>query len=254
MIEVLIIGYGTVGKNLASELATINPDIFDKYKTKFNSKRKIIYDVAFICVDTPYISDDNPCDISEVYDAISENEAKIYVIKSTVLPGTCDHLHDKLNKKIVFSPEYYGSTHFTNNYRYNFPILGGEKHICSDIIQILQDVYDCRHKFAITDCKTAELTKYMENAFLATKVSFCTQFWQIAQESNVNYQELRELFLLDPRINPSNTFVFNSHPFWESHCYNKDLAAIAIKYNAKLLLDIIDFNNNMKKMNNENEV
>ena len=37
-------------------------------------------------------------------------------------------------------------------------------------------VYDARHTFRIVDSKTAELCKYMENSFLATKVAFCIQF------------------------------------------------------------------------------
>ena len=244
--QILIIGYGIVGKNLAMELGVLNPDVYDKYNTVCNTRKNIKYDIAFICVDTPFIDSSNPCDTSEVYNAINENDANIFVIKSTVLPGTCEAIAKKTNKKIVFSPEYYGSTQFSNNYVYDFTILGGEKKTCCDIIQVLQNIYDCRHRFAITNWKTAELVKYMENSYLATKVSFCIQFWNIAQECGVNYEELRELFILDPRVDPANTFVFNDHPFWSSHCYDKDLAAIATVYNAPLVKEIINYNEQMK--------
>ena len=53
--NILIVGYGVVGKNLTNEIIKLKPDIFDKYKKEFNSKRKIKYDIAFICVDTPLI-------------------------------------------------------------------------------------------------------------------------------------------------------------------------------------------------------
>ena len=57
MSKVLIIGFGTVGHNLAEELAPLHPDIYDKYKPGHNTRDPYGgYDVAFICVDTPYIS------------------------------------------------------------------------------------------------------------------------------------------------------------------------------------------------------
>ena len=94
---------------------------------------------------------------------------------------------------------------------------------------------------------TAEIAKYMENSWLATKVSFCSQFFQIAKRHGVSYEELRELFILDPRVNPSHTFIYEEHPYWESHCLDKDVAHIAnSEDSASLLRDIIKFNNDMK--------
>jgi UDPglucose 6-dehydrogenase len=53
----------------------------------------------------------------------------------------------------------------------------------------------------------------MLNSFLATKVSFCIQFKQLCDILNINYEELRELFILDPRINPAHTFVYDEQPY-----------------------------------------
>lgn len=247
MKNVLIVGYGIVGKNLSHEIRNLHPDIYDKYKTELNTKKSNkVYDFAFICVDTPYIDENIPCDLKEVKNAIFENEAEIYLIKSTILPGSIENLIEETGKKIIFSPEYYGSTHFSNNYVYNFTILGGEKAICKKAIQLLQNVYDGRHRFIVVDSRAAELVKYMENAYLAMKVSFCSQFWNIAKEIDVDYEMLRELFISDPRINPSNTFIFDEHPYWESHCYDKDLAAFSSVYDAPLIEAVISFNEMMK--------
>lgn len=249
MNNILIVGYGIVGKNLFNEIRNLCPDIYDKYKVEVNTKKNNkSYDFAFICVDTPYIDENTPCDLTEVKSALLENEAEIYLIKSTILPGSIDKLIEDTGKKIIFSPEYYGSTHFSNNYIYNFTILGGEKEYCKKAIQLLQNVYDGRHRFIVVNSKTAELVKYMENAYLAMKVSFCTQFWSIAKEIGVDYEVLRELFVLDPRINPSNTFVFDEHPYWQSHCYDKDLAALSNVYDAPLIESVINFNEMMKKI------
>ena len=86
----------------------------------------------------------------------------------------------------------------------------------------------------------------MENSFLATKVSFCNEFYEIAKTLGVHYEELRELFVLDPRVNPSHTFVYEDTPYWNSHCLNKDVPSIADFANSKLLWSIIDYNNNQK--------
>lgn len=241
--DVLIIGCGVVGSNLAAELKSLNPAMYDKYKDI--DSRYYSHKIAFVCVDTPK-TDDVKCDISEVKNAILENDADIYVIKSTVLPGTTEQLAKQTGKHIVFSPEYYGGTQHCNNYNFDYTILGGEKEDCARVIQMLEKAYDGRHQFRITDYRTAELVKYMENSYLATKVSFCQQFYRIASELGVTYEELRELFVLDPRVNPSHTFVYADKPYWESHCLDKDVPAIADAYDADFLKAVIDYNEKCK--------
>lgn len=245
--NVLIVGYGIVGHNLHNELNKLNIDIYDKYKIENNTKRdNIKYDFCFICVDTPYIDENNVCDISQLENALIENESDIYIIKSTILPQTTEKLSKEFNKKIIFSPEYYGGTQHCNNYNFDFTILGGEKESCLKVQQLLQEVYDGRHIFRIVDSQTAELCKYMENSFLATKVAFCIQFYELAKKIGVNYEELRECFILDPRVNPSHTFVYEEHPYYKSHCLDKDVPAIANFLNAEFLKAVIVFNDIQK--------
>ena len=102
MKSVLIVGYGVVGHNLAKELKKLKPDIYDKVKTEYNTKRDIKYDFCFICVDTPYVNEEVPCDRTDVYDAIRENDADIYIIKSTVLPKTTKMLNKQCKKGGIF--------------------------------------------------------------------------------------------------------------------------------------------------------
>ncbi|MBQ3477505.1 MAG: hypothetical protein IJH25_04965 [Clostridia bacterium] len=241
----LIIGVGTVGGNLARELAVLKPHLYDKYKGIDTRQGGVHYDAAFVCVDTP-MAGDSACDISEVRAAILEHDVDVFVIKSTVLPGTTEALSRDTGKAVVFSPEYYGGTQHCNNFSFPFTILGGEKEACVKVVQLLQRVYDARHQFRITDSRTAELAKYMENSYLAMKVSFCGQFFDIAEKVGVCYEELRELFVLDPRVEPSHTFVYRDKPYWDSHCLNKDVRAIAGAYDARLLLDMIAFNEERK--------
>lgn len=242
--NVLIIGYGVVGNNLEKEISKLKPEIYDKYK-QVDTRTQCSYDIAFVCVDTP-INDGALCDTTEVKNAIEQNDADVYVIKSTVLPHTTEKLEKETGKTIIFSPEYYGATQHCNNYDFDFTILGGRKEACQKVVQALQRVFDGRHTFRIVDSTTAELAKYMENSWLAAKVSFCVQFYQLAKKLGVSYEELRELFILDPRVNPSHTFVYDDHPYWSSHCLDKDVRAIANSEEAELLLEIIKFNEKCK--------
>lgn len=255
----LIVGYGITGNNVARELhrGVIPYDIYDK---KFEEFKHVFdeYDFIFICVDTPYIDKDHPCDVSAVEDVIDTWKDKlspegVFVIKSTVLPvkHNIPLLHTKY-PHIVFSPEYYGSTQHCNNFEFDFTILGGLYKDCIKVQQLLQKVYDGRHTFRITDPYTACLAKYMENCYLAMKVSFCNQFANIAKSNYIDYESLRELFILDPRVNPSHTFVYIDQPYWDSHCLNKDVRAIAEVTDAELLKDVIKFNESQKNLKDAN--
>lgn len=245
MSDVLIVGFGVVGENLSRELGALNPDIYDINKPGLDKKTEGRYDLAIICVNTP-ISEDNNLDITEVRNAINDNDSEIYIIKSTCPLGTVEKLKAETGKRIIFSPEYYGNTQHNNNFDFNFTVLGGDKQDCIDVIQILQQCYDARHQFRITDSRTAELAKLMENSYLATKVSFCNQFYNICGQQGINYEELRELFILDSRVSPSHTFVFRDHPYWDSHCLNKDVQYTAYGLDAPLLQNVIAFNEAQK--------
>jgi len=254
MKKCLIVGYGHIGQKLYKEYAALNPDRYDPYKGIDEKVALNKYALAFICVDTPMLPDGS-CDLSQVEQAIDETNAEIIVLRSTVIPGTTDGLINKTGKKIVFCPEFCGVTQHSDisQFDFDFTILGGNKEWCNAVVQILQNVYDARHRFCLTDTKTAELVKYMENTMLAAKVSLCVQFWQIAKRIGVNYTELRELLLNDPRINRAHTFVYDDRPYWESHCFDKDLAAISAFTDAPLVRSIIEYNESCKEVNT-NEV
>lgn len=248
MANVLIVGYGNIGQKLAEEYRVLNPDIYDPYKG-FAEKKDIKYDVAFVAVDTP-MNEDGTCDLSQVECAIRETNADIIVLRSTVPPGTTEQMISRVEKKIVFSPEFYGTTQHCDHktFDFNFTIIGSIAKGWSDkVVQILQEVYDARHRFVLTDCKTAELAKYMENTFLAARVSLCIQFWEIANQLGVSYPALREVFLNDERFNRAHTFVYSEHPYWKSHCFDKDLRALTSFTEAPLVQNIIDYNETCKK-------
>lgn len=242
MKSVLIVGIGNIGSRLYKEYAKLKPDRYDPSKG-IDEKKDIHYDFAFIAVDTPMRADGS-CDLSQVETALKETDAEIYVLRSTVPPETTKNLRVSTAKRIVFCPEFYGTTQHCDEttFDFDFTILGGLKLDCNPVIQLLQEVYDARHRFRITTSTTAELTKYMENCMLATKVSFCVQFWELAKQFDVNYPEMRELLLEDKRFSRAHTFVYDEHPYWESHCLDKDLRAITHVADAPFINEVITYN------------
>ena len=243
MKSVLIIGKGTVGSNLGKEIVKLKPEFIDKYK-KIDTRTCKHYDFGFVCVDTPFRG--NTLDISEVVNAVNENDCDIYILKSTCPVGTVDMIKEKTGKRIIFSPEYYGGTQHCNNFKFNFTVLGGERSDCYEVENLLMNVYDATHVFRVVDSKSAEIIKLMENSWLATKVTFCCEFSRLCEKYGVSYEEVREGFILDPRVNASHTFVYRDHEYFDSHCLNKDVPYTA-SLGVELLKDVVAINEKRKK-------
>jgi len=197
---------------------------------------KEIGDLAIVCVPT-LMKEDGSCDISIVESVIKKAGEPLILIKSTIPPGTTKKLKLKYNKRICFSPEYIGEAgymipfwkgypHPTDMKYHDFQIFGGDRKDTNELIQVFQKVLGPHCKYIQTDSTTAEVTKYMENAWLATKVTFCNEFYNIAKVFGVGYNELRELFLLDGRVERMHTSVFEESFGFGGKCLPKDNNAI----------------------------
>jgi UDPglucose 6-dehydrogenase len=206
-------------------------DVSDRYigGTEAQQKRVSACDVAFVCVPTP-ARPDGSCDTSIVDNVVGWCGAGIIVIKSTVSVGTVDRLQREHDKAIVFQPEFGpGETPdhpFADLRDQRWVILGGVEEDTAAIADLYQTVYRSDLIIARTNARTAELVKYMENAYLATKVAFCNEMHDIAWALDVSYIEARELWLLDPRIGRSHTFVGAGRIGFGGKCLPKDLAAL----------------------------
>jgi nucleotide sugar dehydrogenase len=244
-LKVLIAGYGNIGKHLHRELNKLNPDIYDKFIPEYTSAINNHYDVAFVCVPTE-MSPDGSADISVVEEVISELRADVINIRSAVPVGTCEMLTKKYGKNLVVSPEYYGTTQHSSDSP-NFLILGGDINHARKIAQLYHRVKSGSFRIRFTDHKTAELAKYMENCFLALKVTFCAEFKQIADSFGIVYEDLRECFVMDERMGDSHTFVYDETPYYDSHCLNKDIPALIHFANNPPLMTKMDEINKKKK-------
>jgi UDPglucose 6-dehydrogenase len=236
----LIIGYGQVGKMMHKRFP--DADIYDPllppcwkeenkesedatrkaHFVRLNTIKK--YRVAFICVPTE-MRENGECDVSIVERVISEWALRVAVfcIKSTVPPGTTD----SLGWPAVFSPEFSSSNPYTKVIDSDFVILGGPKQHTQIVAEEYKKVVDSTFRIINTrNTKTAELVKYMDNSFNALKITFCNEFARAANVIRVDYEELRELWLLDPRVSRFHTMVHKDQPYYDSHCLNKDIPAI----------------------------
>jgi len=225
-LRIAIIGYGNIGKSFHEEIAgckSFNVSIIDPQRDDYEQNKGETYDFGFVAVPTDFVN--GKCDISIVEQAIQETNCHIYVIKSAVPPGTSDEIAYKYSKQIVYSPEYYGLTKDACR-ELPFVILGGEPYARNRVAEMYSYCKKGAFKCIFTTRKTGELAKYMENCFLAMKVTFCAEFADVAKSIGVEYPELRELFNMDERNGPSHTFVYPDQPYYDSHCFNKDVPAI----------------------------
>jgi UDP-glucose 6-dehydrogenase len=93
----------------------------------------------------------------------------------------------------------------------------------------------------------AEVIKYMENAFLATKVAFVNEFYEICRAVGAEWHTVREGWLLDPRIGRSHSAVFVDRRGFGAKCLPKDLRAIVAAstsagYRPELLAEVLESN------------
>ena len=224
--KVGIVGYGHVG-NIMHDLF---PDavIYDKPKSIGSKENINECDFAFVCVPTPK-SDEGYCDTSIVDEVLDWIRAKIIVIRSTVPVGYTSMKQSTLHKRIVFQPEYYGETKnhpFEDPHNRNWITLGGNSKDTEEVANLYKTVFTSDIFIYEIQSDEAEMAKYMENSFFSTKVIFCNQFYDLCQEYEINYDKVREAWLLDPRIGRSHTFVYPFNRGYGGSCLPKDTAAI----------------------------
>lgn len=239
-----IAGYGAVGKLMAEFFRShYKVRVYDPKLTKGSSKIDNVYfvkslkglndcDMTVVCVPTP-AKEDGSCDISLVEKTVNALESPLILIKSTVPPGTCKALANETMKNIVFSPSYIGEGSYWSEYKFDkdvketpFFIFGGQRFLSEMVVDLLAPIVGPNKKYHFTDYDTAELVKYWNNTFLAMKVTFCNEMYDICQAMNISYWEARELWLLDPRVEASHTAVFADKRGFDGKCLPKDTKAL----------------------------
>lgn len=256
--KIAVIGLGRVGKAFSEYVSNVYEVVgYDpKEHDSYPSQEIDSCELGVVCVPTPMLPDGR-CDTSIVESAVEKLQCPLILIKSTVAPGTTDYLREKYGKRICFSPEYIGESAYHNPIYKSmedvpFLIVGGDETDASAIFEVLELAAGPHcHYFRCTAIE-AELIKYMENSFFATKVAFVNEFYNIAKLFGANWHTVREGWLLDERIGRSFSAAFAQSRGFSGKCLPKDLSAIIQAsinrgHTPNILLNIQNFNAEITK-------
>ena len=241
-----IIGQGFVGTAVYEGLKNFfDIETFDiNKKSTCNSIEEVCdkSDITFVCLPTP-MKKDGSCYIGIVENVLEEinsiNKCNIIIVKSTVPPGTTASWNNKFkNINVVFNPEFLTEANAINDFKnQNRIIIGGPKKAASKVRRIFVKVFP-KVKIIKTDSTYAEMVKYVTNSFLATKVSFANEMYEICDYLKIDYDKVIEYAMHDERLGYSHWSVPGPDGDfgYGGHCFPKDVNAL-IKVAQDLLIE-----------------
>jgi UDPglucose 6-dehydrogenase len=251
--KIIIAGYGFVGKAVANALKDHHEVII--VDPKFNDteiKNHHDADGIIICVNTP--TGENGIVVENVANVLDQIPIFMPVlIKSTVTPNVVDVFEELYpDHSICYSPEFLRALTANQDFlNQKYIVIGGE-----DPEYFWQELFQT----TLTNCKMflkcsereACMVKYTANSFLALKVSFFNQIFDICEKTGLDYNIVRHIVAQDTRIGSGHTLVpgLDSERGFGGHCFPKDTEAFthwankieapvtlvesAIKYNKKV--------------------
>ena len=188
----------------------------------------IAADVYIISVPTPYIKTSKKIDTAYVINAVRavlpvcKNESVI-VIESTISPGTIDRFIrpevEKIQDKtlhIVHAPERIIPGNMLYELKHNSRTIGADdKSIGEKIKQIYASF--CKGEIIVTDIRTAEMTKVVENTYRDINIAFANELAKICRSDNMDVYEIIKIANKHPRVN-----ILNPGPGVGGHCISVD--------------------------------
>ena len=255
--KIIIVGYGFVGKAVFNALKTkYNVVIVDPQYTTTELKHHPDADGIIICVPTPSL-DNGGCDssiIANVLDQVLHDNTPI-LIKSTVTPAVTEALNEIYpSLTITYSPEFLrAKTADADFLNQNYVIFGGV-----DPDGFWQEVFtpvlkNCNLYFHCSPTE-ASLVKQATNSFLATKVSFFNQLFDLCNTSDADFSVVRQLVTQDTRIGAGHSLVpgLDGDRGFGGACFPKDTAALLHYANSKdinlsIIESAVNYNKTVRK-------
>jgi UDPglucose 6-dehydrogenase len=254
--KIIIAGYGFVGKAVANSLKETNDLVI--VDPKYTDDKIIDYydaDGIIICVGTPSTPSGN-CDSRDVCGVLDGvPESMPVLIKSTISIDVIEAL--KLiypQHNICYSPEFLRAATADKDFAdQTYMILGGTdsnrvwENLFRNSLTKLKTIFHC-------SVEEASITKYSINSFLATKVAFFNQIYDVCQASGIDYDTVRSLITQDKRIGGSHTQVPgpDGGRGFGGHCFPKDTKAFrkyayGLNKPITVLDSAIDYNETVRK-------
>lgn len=221
--------------------------------------------IVFIAVGTP-MAEDGSANLNYIFSAATDianniSHDSLVVIKSTVPIGTGfkvkDHIESILEEKnstvkikIASNPEFLKEGRAIEDCLHpDRVVIGAED---EEVFETLKDLYQSfvlnHDRFVLMDIKSAEMTKYVANAMLATKISFMNEIANICEVTGANVQKVRLGIGSDRRI--GYDFIYAGCGYGGS-CFPKDVQALintskAHGYFPRILSNVEEVNKDQK--------
>ena len=187
-----------------------------------------ITDTYIVSVPTPYDKFSKKVDAVYVVSAVEKilqyapNEATI-VVESTISPGTIEksirpilEKAKRLDIHLVHAPERIIPGNMVYELLHNNRTIGADdKKVGERIKQIYASF--CQGEIVVTDIKTAEMTKVVENTFRAVNIAFANELAKICRHNNMNIYEIIKICNMHPRVN-----ILQPGPGVGGHCISVD--------------------------------
>lgn len=216
--------------------------------------------VCFIAVGTPQ-DDDGSAQLDAVFDvakniAKAMNGYKVIVDKSTVPVGTAQKVEEIIKSNtnydfdVVSNPEFLKQGAAVDDFLSpDRVIIGSNSKRATDLMQeIYSSFLRTANRVIVMDVKSAEMTKYAANAFLATKISFANEIANLCEKVGADAEMVRVGITTDNRI--GKQFLFPGLGYGGS-CFPKDIKAllnVGKKNNSEMnILSAVDFVNQQQR-------
>ena len=193
-------------------------------------------EAVFIAVGTPARRGDGHADLTYVFDAVRElakavPPGTVLVTKSTVPVGTGDRIAEILAEEgaegisVASNPEFLREGAAIRDFKIPDRIVVGAEdgHAREVLTEIYRPLFLNQAPILFTGRRTAELTKYAANAFLATKISFINEIANLCEAVDADVQDVARGIGLDNRIGPK---FLHAGPGYGGSCFPKDTLAL----------------------------
>lgn len=249
-----IVGLGIVGSAIKYGFEKLGHNV-KVHDIKLETSLQDLIDtkVIFVCVPTPAL-DNNFCDTSVVESVIDNlnnyQYQGIVAIKSTVQPGTTEKLIQKYTRfKIAFVPEFLRErcaiADFTENH--DICIIGTTDLHVFECIKEIHGKYP--KQFSMLSPTEAELSKYFNNIYNATLITFANSFYEVCKNLDADYTKIKNTITQRDHIEDIYLDCNDNIRGFGGVCLPKDLKAIAAICKNKNLN--VEFFQNLLKENSK---
>jgi len=226
-----IVGNGFVGGATAQLSKNVTIYDTDPSKSTHRISDLLVCDIVFVCVPTPSAADGS-ADVSIVRSTVTTLQSRgldsrRIVIRSTCPPGTAKSLG------VSCMPEFLTERRAKQDFKENPTwVLGTESNTTVTLIRTLLERAKKELRILSDDvyvvcANEAELIKYTKNTFLSVKVSFFNEIYRVCGACEADYETVRKIATMDPRIGSSHTYVPGPDGKFGfgGHCFPKDCKA-----------------------------